>query len=74
VGPDQESEQWVSDIAQSSCHPYVVGQKQLRGDRNVQVKLPDLSAYRERTAMIIDDIIASGQTLLQCIDARHARG
>jgi len=72
VGPDAESEQWVSRIAQQSGHPYVIGNKQRKGDREVLVELPDLSRFRNREAVIIDDVISSGQTILKCIDALMA--
>lgn len=73
VGPDSESHQWVSDVARQSGHPFVVGEKLRRGDRDVIVTLPDLYAYRERTAVIIDDVIASGETLLKAVDALQAQ-
>jgi ribose-phosphate pyrophosphokinase len=69
VGPDSESAQWVSEIARMSGHPFVIGDKQRFGDRDVLVHLPDLSHFRSCTAVIIDDVISSGQTLLKCIDA-----
>lgn len=69
VGPDAESEQWVSAIAKQSGHPFVVGSKQRLGDRRVVVSLPDLASWRSCTAIIIDDVISSGHTVLQCIDA-----
>lgn len=69
VGPDAESEQWVSAIAAQSGHPFVVGSKQRLGDRKVVVNLPDLAPWRTRTAIIIDDVISSGHTVLQCISA-----
>ncbi|WP_169566432.1 ribose-phosphate diphosphokinase [Sneathiella limimaris] len=68
IGPDEESEQWVSEIAQLSGHPYVIGEKQRFGDREVTVTLPDLKTYQSYTAVIIDDIISSGQTILRCVD------
>lgn len=74
VGPDAESEQWVSGIAQYSGHPFVIGNKLRRGDRDVQVQLPALHTWRTRTAVIIDDVISSGQTILQCIHAIRSRG
>lgn len=67
VGPDSESEQWVSDIADYSQHPFVIGEKQRFGDRHVEVSLPNIEAHRDRTAVIIDDVISSGQTILECI-------
>lgn len=69
VGPDAESEQWVSDIANRSGHPFAIGEKQRYGDREVKVILPKLSQFRDSTAVIIDDVISSGQTIKQCIEA-----
>ncbi|MFT5808085.1 MAG: ribose-phosphate pyrophosphokinase [Moritella dasanensis] len=74
VGPDAESEQWVSQVASICHHPYVVGSKQRLGDTNVMVSLPDLSNFKDYTAVIIDDVIASGQTAVKCIDALHKQG
>ena len=69
VGPDSESEQWIISIAEVSGHPFVIGDKIRRGDRDVEVSLPELSGYAGLTAVIIDDVISSGQTILRCIDA-----
>ncbi|GHA15388.1 ribose-phosphate diphosphokinase [Oceanisphaera arctica] len=74
VGPDAESEQWVSQIAARSGHDYVVGSKVRSGDRQVTVQLPDLSAWHRHTALIIDDVISSGQTVLRCLQALRAQG
>lgn len=74
VGPDAESEQWVSEMARLSGHPFVVGTKQRHGDRDVVVTLPTLARFAGRTAIIIDDVIASGQTILKCIDALQEQG
>ncbi len=74
VGPDAESEQWVAQIAAQSGHDYVVGSKVRSGDRQVAVQLPDLSAWRQHTAVIIDDVLSSGQTVLRCLQALRAQG
>jgi ribose-phosphate pyrophosphokinase len=74
VGPDAESEQWVAKIAAQSGHNYVVGSKVRSGDRQVAIQLPDLSAWRQHTAVIIDDVISSGQTVLRCLQALRAQG
>ncbi|WP_438952082.1 ribose-phosphate diphosphokinase [Porticoccus sp.] len=74
IGPDSESEQWVSRVATASGHPYVIGEKQRHGDRDVLVTLPDVSGYRDRTAVIIDDVISSGQTILKCLQALRQQG
>ncbi|SDX41126.1 ribose-phosphate diphosphokinase [Marinobacter mobilis] len=74
VGPDAESEQWVKGIAEFSGHPYIIGDKHRYGDREVQVTLPALSDYSHYTAMIIDDVISSGHTILECIASLKAGG
>ncbi len=74
VGPDSESEQWVAEIAKISSHPYIIGTKNRLGDRQVEVTLPDIRDYFGRTAVIIDDVISSGQTILKCIAALKQQG
>lgn len=74
IGPDAESEQWVSGIARPSGHPFVIGSKQRLGDRDVRVTLPDMDAYQSYTAVIIDDVISSGQTILHCIKSVRKKG
>lgn len=74
VGPDSESEQWVAEIAAFSQHPFVIGEKQRFGDRQVEVMLPDINEFRDRTAVIIDDVISSGQTILECVKTLRLRG
>lgn len=67
VGPDQESEQWVSAIAEAAKAPFVILEKTRRGDREVEIRLPDRSRLDGRTPVIADDIIASGQTMLETV-------
>lgn len=74
IGPDSESEQWVSGISAFSQHPYVIGSKNRFGDRYVEVTLPDIDDFRGRTAVIIDDVISSGQTIKECILALRSKG
>ena len=63
VGPDSESEQWVADVAGRVGVPYVVMTKERRGDREVQVRLPQGVAHEGRTPVLVDDIISSGHTM-----------
>jgi len=74
VGPDEESEQWVSGIANYSQHPYIIGRKTRYGDRSVEINLPNVEPYLNRTAVIIDDVISSGQTVLCCIGELQKQG
>lgn len=65
VGPDEESEQWVSAIAARIGAPHAVLRKIRHGDRNVDVELPDLSRWRGRQPVLVDDIASSGRTLIE---------
>jgi len=67
VGPDEESRQWVSEVAALAGCPYVVLRKHRSGDRSVELTLPDLQALRGRTPVLIDDIISSGQTMAAAV-------
>ena len=63
VGPDVESEQWVRAVAADARVPYVVLEKTRRGDRDVEIKFPDLDQWRGSTPVLVDDIISSGRTM-----------
>lgn len=65
IGPDEESEQWVSEIARRIGAPYAVLRKVRHGDRNVDVEVPDLSQWRARYPVLVDDIASSGHTLIE---------
>ncbi len=67
IGPDSESEQWVADIARRAGMPWQVLHKQRRGDRDVEVSLPDAAAASGRTPVIVDDIVSSGHTVLETL-------
>lgn len=65
IGPDSESEQWVSEVARLAKAPFIVLQKMRLGDREVAVSVPDIQHWREHTPVLIDDIISTGHTLLE---------
>ncbi len=65
VGPDEESEQWVSAIARRIGAPHAVLRKVRHGDRNVDVEFPDLSQWKARYPVLVDDIASSGHTLIE---------
>lgn len=67
IGPDGESGQWVSDIARRAGVPYQVLNKIRRGDRDVEVSLPDIEAARGCTPVIVDDIVSSGRTVIETL-------
>lgn len=63
IGPDEESEQWAGAIARRIDAPHAVLAKTRYGDRNVEIIVPDLSAWRHCTPVLVDDIASSGRTL-----------
>ena len=69
VGPDDESEQWVTNIATRVGGPYVILHKTRRGDRDVEVSLPNADQLREHTPVVADDIVSSARTMVQTV--RH---
>jgi ribose-phosphate pyrophosphokinase len=64
VGPDGESAAWAGAIAGAAGAPHVVARKIRRGDRSVEVELPDVSSFSGRTPVVVDDILSTGRTQL----------
>ncbi|MFC5581126.1 ribose-phosphate diphosphokinase [Rhodanobacter terrae] len=76
VGPDSESAQWVTAVSNLLCAPGVVARKERHGDRDVAVFLPEIDKWRDHTPVLVDDIIASGATMIQtlrCLQGRTSR-
>ncbi len=67
VGPDAESEQWVSAVADACGAPFQVLEKTRRGDRDVSVTAPDVRGHEARTPVLIDDIISTGRTMIEAV-------
>lgn len=67
VGPDRESEQWVSEVANNAGVPYIILDKVRRGDRDVEISIPDISKYNHHTPVLVDDIISTGKTMIETI-------
>jgi ribose-phosphate pyrophosphokinase len=64
IGPDAESEQWITDIAGRCNAPWLVLEKKRLGDTNVKVSVPDPAQLRNRTPVLVDDILSSGRTMI----------
>jgi ribose-phosphate pyrophosphokinase len=71
VGPDEESEPWVREVARLAGLPWVVGRKERLSDSRVRVVLPALPAARD--ALLYDDIASTGATLASAARALRAR-
>jgi len=74
IGPDEESEQWVSAVAARVGAPHVVLRKIRHGDREVEIAVPDLSGFGDRRPILIDDIASSGRTMIEAARQLPGRG
>ena len=64
IGPDEESDQWVSDVAQRAGAAYTVLTKTRHGDKDVEVSVPDVDQYKDHTPVLVDDIISTARTMI----------
>jgi ribose-phosphate pyrophosphokinase len=74
LGPDEESAQWVEEIARGAGCPWAVFRKERHGDREVQLTAPELDAYRHCTPVLVDDVISSGTTMKEAAKLLLAAG
>lgn len=72
VGPDSESEQWVSDVATMANCPYVVLEKVRHSDTDVDVHFPQIERYRAYTPVLVDDIISTARTMIETVTQLRA--
>lgn len=63
VGPDEESEQWVSVIGERAGLEWAVAVKERRGDAEVRVTLPGRD-YDGRDVVLVDDMVSTGGSLI----------
>ena len=71
IGPDSESEQWVSEVAELAQAPFQVLNKIRHGDYDVEISLPEVERWRQHTPVLVDDIISSGKTMLETVKHLH---
>lgn len=74
IGPDEESEQWVSAIAERAGAPWAVLRKIRHGDRSVEIDMPDLSKWQGHEPVLVDDIASSGHTLIEAAKKLPSQG
>lgn len=74
IGPDSESQQWVSEVAAMSGAPYVIADKHRLSDTKVSIQLTIHEDYRGCRPILVDDIIASGKTLLTSVELLKQQG
>lgn len=74
VGPDDESRQWVEPIAERLGWRATILQKIRHGDHEVSIEVPAEAHGFGGEAILVDDIISTGGTLLAARAALAAHG
>ena len=74
IGPDAESAQWVTAVAEGCGAPYVILEKTRRGDRDVSISAPPPAAWNGHTPVVIDDIVSTGKTMVEATRQLRAAG
>jgi ribose-phosphate pyrophosphokinase len=74
IGPDSESEQWVSAVARDAAATLTVLQKVRHGDRDVEMSGAGMKGVAGHTPILVDDIISSGHTMLEAVRIITAGG
>ena len=74
IGPDEESAQWVRDVALAANAPSTVLTKARRGDTQVVESIPNLADHPSRIPVLVDDIISTGRTMIAALDHLREQG
>lgn len=67
IGPDEESAQWVCDVARRAGAPFILQAKIRRGDRDVEISVPQAERWRAHTPVLVDDIVSTARTMIETI-------
>jgi ribose-phosphate pyrophosphokinase len=74
IGPDAESEPWVKDLAGRLGLQHTIARKIRQGDRSVEIDFDAAALLAGRPALLVDDIVSSGMTLVVAAKALTALG
>lgn len=73
IGPDRESEQWVSEVAEQLKAPYIVCRKNRLSAHEVTIEIPPFS-HTDETLIILDDIISTGSSMAAILNQLSLQG
>jgi ribose-phosphate pyrophosphokinase len=65
IGPDEESQQWVHDMAEKTNAPFLILEKVRHGDKDVEISVPEVKKFADHTPILVDDIISTGRTMIE---------
>lgn len=64
MGPDEESRQWVEQVAAVCNAPYAIASKIRHSDNHVSIQLPE-NDFQDLDVILVDDVISTGHTVAQ---------
>lgn len=67
IGQDSESSLWISKMAADANVPYIILEKIGKGDPDIKVVLTELEKYKQCTPVLVVDIIASANGMIESI-------
>lgn len=67
IGPDAESKQWVSVVAENANAPFIILEKIRLGDKNVNISFPNIEEFKDHTPVLVDDIISTARTMIETV-------
>lgn len=74
IGPDWESYKWAQKVAEKVGCDYAIMEKKRYSARNVRVALHKKIDIKSKNLIFIDDMISTGHTLLEAINALKKLG
>ncbi len=73
IGPDEESLQWVKQVAIICDANYAVANKIRHSDTHVSIQLPD-NNFTNKHVVLVDDVISTGNTVSQTATSLYQAG
>src|SRR5690606_21523149 len=74
LGPDVESTPLVRAVGEKLKSAWAAATKTRYGDRNVEITLPRDAHVNGRNAVVVDDVISSGATIVALVEQLRASG
>ncbi|MFH1590737.1 MAG: ribose-phosphate diphosphokinase [archaeon] len=67
IGPDEESDQWAEEVAKVAKVPADVLTKTRYSSVHVEIHFRSGESYKRKHAVLVDDIISTGHTMMETI-------
>ena len=74
VGPDEESYKWAKNVADMIAAQSTILKKTRHSSYSVSVRMDKKIGFRGRNAVIVDDIVSTGHTILETAKILHKLG